>query len=1137
MGKSGPIVPNAESNAEPNFNSWIEIINSKLNLTQKDLIDFEKYPMVLINTVELALKTTGDIQRAIDAVFERAFLVTFDGFLMDMVKYGFKCNAIRDGGSNKLEIFLGIIETKKTVKVDNTPPTAAIAATPTATPTTPTTTTTTTTTTPTTPTTPHPTTDLILTPHEGETYGYSPTPTDTTTIPQQDFINKPPDNYTGKKRELLLHMFDFNDKLKINPADMKYWNSQNNKKYYVLKIVPKPKNWINDNNKAIIPQHILFLQMYGYILMYIYHKISDTSNAMSLNDSNNNKKSNTYSLLGHEPINSTQMFMEKFNAAFEILSRSLRDPRDDEALLTQEPIIRRIYIAYSSFINNILGTNYNIRYPEHEPLHYRNDEIAKNSDKDLSELHEDIKELLFSLNSEDKVIIEYLKKIDPRGFLWDIWSESNEKEEANEQFKYIQELLNILKDNLIDNLGQDNVQDGESKETNQDGESKETKTSEVRIATTQTIWEKYLIEKKKEIKIFKKPSGRGYKIREYFPLFWFTDDNVHPSLVYKEQSGGPLKVLGRDEYIPIDKSSKKQWIYCEDWSNEAIKRFINKVKESAIDSNIEIIEIIEIIKKVEPYLKKKARNPKDIIRFKKFNDNVKEYLQQFDKHFYGGGGNKTNDPEEEETTESSGRSYSGGVGSSSRPTSASSATATTIENKSAIVVGTLGSPTQEGELAQIKMKIRIKIVKKIDIEKLNLHVKSSFPTRKSFEKKIIEFVDDKLNLQKEMEVLAAKLKEVRKAAEAWGETEKNDEEDDEEEIKNPHLHFELLKEKNESHPVYKFFYSITDDLEILRNELKEQQVIKEEDFVKNAESIESQNKEISRLSDSIMKLINLEHLTEVDNFIRVLDTLDQYLSVSDIDPFEQNKQLMEEIKKNPEIILTEKQKKLILEKPEDDHRCLAYWPKNLGWSGPRKETMLKDFEENPLYFKNVNFIKYVFCRLYEKLQNFIDKDTDFNDLLTYDFYLGLLIVLPNWVNFKLPIHKGTERIKKFFSISPEDWPTTDKYAPTLKKLIKCLVVGDSNIGEALINDDNQHQEELKNGWVRQLKIEKTRTLLSLNLSKNNLRWLPTKLGGSRKIRRKKKPKLSRRKAKNKKLKLTIKIRKPRKRKNTRKSKY
>ena len=47
----------------------------------------------------------------------------------------------------------------------------------------------------------------------------------------------------------------------------------------------------------------------------------------------------------------------------------------------------------------------------------------------------------------------------------------------------------------------------------------------------------------------------------------------------------------------------------------------------------------------------------------------------------------------------------------------------------------------------------------------------------------------------------------------------------------------------------------------------------------------------------------------------------------------------------------------------------------------------------------------------------------------------------------------------------------------------------------------------------------------------------TAKGGSRKIRRKKKPKLSRRKAKNKKLKLTIKIRKPRKRKNTRKSKY
>ena len=133
MGKSGKFEntePNAESNAESNaFHSNRQEFSAKdsqriwqhrLGKVAGILDTFmEEYPMVLINTVELALKTTGDIQRAIDAVFERAFLVTLDGFLMDMVKYGFKCNAIRDGGSNKLEIFLGIggitDDTEKTI--------------------------------------------------------------------------------------------------------------------------------------------------------------------------------------------------------------------------------------------------------------------------------------------------------------------------------------------------------------------------------------------------------------------------------------------------------------------------------------------------------------------------------------------------------------------------------------------------------------------------------------------------------------------------------------------------------------------------------------------------------------------------------------------------------------------------------------------------------------------------------------------------------------------------------------------------------------------------------------------------------------------------------------------------------------
>ena len=61
-------------------------------------------------------------------------------------------------------------------------------------------------------------------------------------------------------------------------------------------------------------------------------------------------KSNIYSLLGpKKPTNSTQMFMGKFVKAFEILSRSLLAPVDEEALLIQEPIIRRIYILLGSF--------------------------------------------------------------------------------------------------------------------------------------------------------------------------------------------------------------------------------------------------------------------------------------------------------------------------------------------------------------------------------------------------------------------------------------------------------------------------------------------------------------------------------------------------------------------------------------------------------------------------------------------------------------------------------------------------------------------------------------------------------------------------------------------------------------------
>ena len=93
--------------------SWIEVVDYIETNTEhkdihdnwiaKEIINFEKYPEGLIDTISLAIKTTGDIQRATDSVFERAYLVTFDGFLRDMIYYGFMCKCIYDNAKNLLE--------------------------------------------------------------------------------------------------------------------------------------------------------------------------------------------------------------------------------------------------------------------------------------------------------------------------------------------------------------------------------------------------------------------------------------------------------------------------------------------------------------------------------------------------------------------------------------------------------------------------------------------------------------------------------------------------------------------------------------------------------------------------------------------------------------------------------------------------------------------------------------------------------------------------------------------------------------------------------------------------------------------------------------------------------------------------
>ena len=533
------VVDHIERKAEPSckdkYNNWIA----------KEIIKFEEYPEGLIDTIALAIKTTGDIQRATDSVFERAYLVTFDGFLRDMIYYGFMCKCIYDEGKNLLEIFDATGVNNKESK-------------------------------------------------ESEESSIVNTPS---------IINK------SNLQLLLKHVFTdgvFFDKnrydfpnLKLSNVDLSEWNSQKNEKYWVFEDENK------DGDKFLFPQHILFLQLYGFILITIYLKIK-------------NKKFKLISVIRQviridpterKNLNYTDTFITNFDAAYKILIKSLKDPSEDGALLTTEPRIRRIYLAYSSFINTILGTDYDIRYPKKEPSHFKNDEMSESSDKDLVNLHSKVLDLLSNLkkcsgSGEKKEGLEshtdkdltlklladpVFKTYQVKGILY--------SEDTTSFIAFITESINNIKSDILD----------ESIHLNPD-ESIITSSMTRRDKTEQTTpviksnWEKFTI-KPRNFK--KKHRGAPRKPVDYDPYFYFANVSDEPILVYflnnkgylinkqsvstkeqtKEQTGEQNRESKNDETTINFDSLARQGIHFKNWSAEAREIFINYIIQIAPDSS------------------------------------------------------------------------------------------------------------------------------------------------------------------------------------------------------------------------------------------------------------------------------------------------------------------------------------------------------------------------------------------------------------------------------------------------------------------------------------------------------------------------------------------------------------------------
>jgi hypothetical protein len=258
-----------------NLKSWIEVVDAiedenkdspkdkQDNWIAQKIIDFEKYPEGLVDTVALAIKTTGDIQRATDAVFERAYLVTFDSFLKDMVYYGFRCKCIYDPGKNIIEIF-------DTTGVDDVDSVSNVGDSP----------------------------DEIK---------------NDDAVVVAGVVNDVAHDVNKENIKMLLNNvfpdglflergYDFPN-LELSDVSTTEWNSQKNENYWVFETTD------SNDKKYLFPQHILFLQLYGFILLTIYLKIKNENFELI----STRKQTRTINLLTSTThgSNSTDIFLNK----------------------------------------------------------------------------------------------------------------------------------------------------------------------------------------------------------------------------------------------------------------------------------------------------------------------------------------------------------------------------------------------------------------------------------------------------------------------------------------------------------------------------------------------------------------------------------------------------------------------------------------------------------------------------------------------------------------------------------------------------------------------------------------------------------------------------------------------------------
>ena len=829
-----------------NLESWIDVVdeiehqNKGLPKDKQDnwiaqkIIDFEKYPEGLIDTVALAIKTTGDIQRATDAVFERAYLVTFDSFLKDMVYYGFRCKCIYDPGKNIIEIFDttrgdggGFVSNVDEGGDDD---------------------------------------------NNGETKEEKKNEAAVVAVNKEN-IKILLNNVFPDGKFLEREGYDFPN-LELSDVSTTEWNSQKNENYWVFETTD------SEDEKYLFPQHILFLQLYGFILLTIYLKIKNEN----LKLVSTRKQTRTINLLTStkHSSNSTDIFVNNFEAAYKILIKSLPNSSGQTVLLTTEPRIRRIYLAYSSFINSILGTSYNIRYPEKEPLHYKNDEVASSSDKDLINLHSRVLDLLSTLNKRCPPFLQEsgFKNYQIKGILYS---------ESPVSFKdFTTKYFNLIKDEILELLSEDKKEKGKSNhepETNignkgmDDGVVKgpvdgvvkgmdkgvvdgvvkgladgvdervvdgvvEGKGVVIEGIDMDILWENFTTKEKR--KWDTKNRGKQITPQEYDPYFYFQTNTQTKLVCFSKKVDKDIYSFFKLDEEDIQKNySVRKLIHFRNWTTEARKKFV----EDAIQmlENGHKVEIVKkMIKNISPNF---WRHDKKNIEFRLdyLIENVPKpfitYLRQYTKiqsktFFVGGGG--------------------------------------------------------EDDIDKLKEKIRQRCTK-IDKNILN----------KLIEKKETIQNSDEIK-KKNMDSNSGEQKShSRKQTDVKGEKKNFNKEI-----------FNFLKNDN-SIKIEKFLNDIIDELNLLMEKINELPM----------KDINEERVSIDQLIKSIIKLsipINPKHDIQfkLNNFLFVFDKLDQYLSISNISPESNNEKLAKESIKQTKIFLSSSDLIEISKKVSEDNEIL-----------------------------------------------------------------------------------------------------------------------------------------------------------------------------------------------------------------------